>query len=106
MLLPRLSGFFLPEITLLKGLRKCMGFQKGNRSGEPYFFVKGHKNWNEGKRYRLIPPNRWSFKFEYCKKCETQGKSGLQKHYSNGLCKSCYFKELRKRDDPQKQKLR
>lgn len=81
-------------------------FKKGNLSGKPYFFTKGQIPWNKGKTYTRIPVGQWSFRYGFCKNCKTREKHGRKRHYSNGLCKSCYFIELRKKDNPQMQRAR
>jgi len=40
-----------------------------------------------------IPPNKWSWKFDKCRWCETRKKDGKHKHKGRGLCMSCWDKE-------------
>lgn len=78
---------------------------KGQHLGASTEFKKGMVPWNKGKHPKRLK-GKWSLKYESCSGCWTKKKEGRNKHYANGLCISCYFKELRRKINPAKRKLK
>lgn len=81
-------------------------FAKGKHYNKDREFRVGQIPWNKGKKYEILPEDKWSRKFDRCVICKTDSKYRRNKHYIRGRCRSCYYKERSQTVDKEKNRLK